>query len=288
MKPVPYPGAGLWLCGLLLVALAASATAAERLRVRFAPEQNYGPFIYASESGQVQGLSYELLLALLPDAELELELQPPAPLDTILQRAEAGQVDLISSLRPTPERARFLGFTRPYVSIPAVLLMPEQTSSTLDKLARQPVAVGRGYAVEAFVRERYPAVQWQAVSDDRAGMRLLQEGKVRGVVIDLASAIFTGDTIAYRDWRVAQQIGFDYQLSFAYPLSRPDIGERLDRALRQFDDTRRQAILARWLSRSGAPAQNMQRQILTGAGLGLLAGAIVLLLRQHFRRRGRS
>ena len=34
--------------------------------------------------------------------------------------AQRGEVDLVSSLRPTPERAAYLAFTAPYVQVPAV------------------------------------------------------------------------------------------------------------------------------------------------------------------------
>ena len=102
----------------------------------------------------MEGLSADFLNAMATQGELRIDTLPAQPLASILEAARQGQVDLISSLRPTPERAEFLGFTRPYVTVPAVLVtLPSRDPQSLGDFRGRPVAVGRGYAVESFVRE---------------------------------------------------------------------------------------------------------------------------------------
>ena len=85
-----------------LVAGVPSGWAGDALRLRFAPEKDYGPFIYETHEGQVEGLSADFLNAMAAQGELQIDTLPAQPLAAILEAARQGQVDLISSLRPTP------------------------------------------------------------------------------------------------------------------------------------------------------------------------------------------
>jgi ABC-type amino acid transport substrate-binding protein len=251
--PVSFLQLWRWLAygALLCLFILSQAAAAQDmpLRVRFAPEKDYGPFIFQDERGQLQGLSHDILQALLPLANLELINLPPRPLAEILTQAKSGEVDLVSSLRATPERAQYMGFTKPYVAVPAVLIRrQDRPSQTLVQLSEARIAVGRGYAVEAFVREQYPRINWLPVNDDSTAMQMLARDEVDGVVADIASVIFIAKQRQQRDWRVEQRIGFDYQLSFAYPINQPEIGRRLDQALLSMPLAQREEISRRWLN----------------------------------------
>ncbi|QLI80837.1 transporter substrate-binding domain-containing protein [Chitinibacter fontanus] len=253
------------------------AQAQELLHVRFAPEKDYGPFIYQDESGQIKGLSWDILQEIAPAARLQIETQAPASLAYILEQAKLGKVELISSLRPTPERALYLGFTQPYVAIPAVLIRRlDSPTATLQTLTGARVAVGKGYAVEHFVREKYPGINWVLVADDREALLLMAQNKVAAMVADIASTIFIARREQYQNWRVEQNIGFEYQLSFAYPKTQTELGRRLELALSRLPVQRREAILARWLDtksiENAAPARTWLQW---GALLALLIAALI-------------
>lgn len=133
------------------------ATPAPAQVIRFALEKDYAPFVSAGPTGRAQGLSIDVLELLQPHLGAQVQMLPPDNLANILQAARRGEVDLISSLRPTPERAEFLAFTEPYVKVPAVLVVKQAAAPpNLKDLSNHPVAVGKGYAVEGFVRANYP------------------------------------------------------------------------------------------------------------------------------------
>lgn len=259
--------------------------AGDALRLRFAPEKDYGPFIYQTSEGQVEGLSADFLNAMVAHGGLQIDTLPAQPLASILEAARLGQVDLISSLRPTPERAEFLGFTRPYVTVPAVLVtLPSRDPQSLGDFRGRPVAVGRGYAVESFVREKYPEVQWTPVDDDSEGLRLLRAGQVGAVVADVASVHFAADRVGLRAVQVNAAIGFEYPLSFAFPKSRPDIGRALEESLRQLPEPRRQTLRQRWLDGRQQSSDDPRAVWLRRIGLGLAGVAVLGLVVTLVRR----
>lgn len=277
----------MWLAGTACV----PARAPRELELRFGVERDYGPFVFQDGDGQIKGLSIDILQALLPKAQLRLSWGAPRALAELLKQAEAGQLDLLSSLRPTPERSSYLDFSAPYVEVPAVVAVRAgQGDGQLWRLDGRRVAVGRGYAIEAFVRRHYPRVHWLAVSDDGAGLQTLMRNQVDAVVADLASVEHARRRLGLPDsaLRLVADLGYSYPLCFGYSKGRADIGERLEQALNALPLAQLRGILARWLPEKelGRVAVQPVRERLRGLGVASLAAAGAGALWAWRRRRG--
>jgi ABC-type amino acid transport substrate-binding protein len=188
-------------------------------------------------------------------------------------------------LRPTPDRANYLKFTSPYILVPAILVIRADTAAvTLESLAHRPVAVGKGYAVEHYVRERYPKVVWVAVADDAEALRRLHAGTVAAVVADQASVAFVSRRQRWSDLRTLGPVGFDYALCFAYRSDWPELGILLQQGLHQITAAERSVVLARWMPPLGlaTPISTASPALLAAALFGAALCAAVLL---RYRRR---
>lgn len=273
------------LLALLLTSLSSAADQATNA-IRFAPEKDYGPFVFEDTEGTVRGLSMDMLDALRPMLSWPVTTLPAQSLAGILEAARLGQVDLISSLRLTGERSVYLDFTAPYVQVPTVLVVRQSVSpAQLSNLAGKRVAVGKDFAVEAFVRNAYPRVHWQAVPDDASALRGLLAGKYQAVVADIASVSFVIRTHRLRGLQLAQTIGFDYPLSFAYRRELVDFGQHLQAAMLELDSQQRQQIVDRWIDKDALRFENPHRTLTRWIGLGLAAFASGILLFARLRSR---
>lgn len=248
---------------LALLCLIAPARSAERerLAIRMGVEADYGPFVYADPDGQVRGLSVDLARLLAEHADLQLTTMPPRPLQQLLEGVKKGEIDMVTSLRPTPERSAFLRFSKPYVSVPAAVVLRHgdarghlQGPALWAALQGEAVAVGAGYAVESFARAAWPGVRWQGVPDDLQGLRQLEQGRVAATVVDVASLRFIARRHALKETVVADMVGFEYTLSFAVRRDRPDLLERIDDALNQIPAGARAAVVERWMRPLELPA----------------------------------
>ena len=286
------------LAALALAMLSGSVTAgamqptavaanSKELRVRFAPEKDYGPFVYQDKSGEIRGLSIDIFRTIATASSLQVDYLPASNLSDILTAAREGRVDLISSVRPTPERAAYLDFSRPYVSVPAVLVMPsgQPARHSLADLAGKVVAVGKGYAVEAHVRERYPAIHWLAVPDDATALQLVLSGKAQAAVADVASVGFVIREQQLQGLQVHAPVGYQYELSFAYPKNRPDIGKALELGLRNVNPMARDDAARRWIDSDALDFQSGRTGVTRWIAGGALALAVVLAGVALWRRR---
>jgi ABC-type amino acid transport substrate-binding protein len=240
-----------------------------------------------AEDGTVQGLSVDYLRAIARETGLQVSYLAPAPLDRNLALARARDADLLSSLRPTPERSQYLAFTQPYVSIPAVVVVRAayRGGADLQALAGHTVAVGRSYAVEGYVRQRYPAVRWVAVPDDAEGLAGVHDGRFDAAVADVASVRFIARHHRLESLRVGEPVGFEYALSFAYRRDWPELGAILDRGLRRLSAAERQEMHIRWVEPYRDADSDGDRTVLVVLGGGCIALAIVVAPLARRKRR---
>ncbi len=287
MKPAPA-----WCIAAALAAAALPAPAqwaGPAQAVRFAPERDYGPFVFQRADGKIDGLSVEMLSLLQQRVGLSVTTLPARPLNEQLQALRSREADLVSSLRATPERGEYALFTLPYVSVPAVVVVrTDQPDRLLAAMAGEAVAVGQGYAVEPVMRQRYPKVAWQGVSDDAVALRGLVQRRFSAAVVDAASFLHVTREQRLDGLRIAGPADFDYALSFAVRKDWPELRDALDQAIRALPRDQRQTVLRRWL---GEPVMPQRTPWGTRIGWMLLAfGAIVALLAgvQHWRRHHRG
>lgn len=260
--------------------------------MRFAPERDYGPFVFERADGRLDGLSIDMLQLVQRQAGLTLVTLPARPLQQQLDALRDREADLISSLRATPQRAAFLDFTIPYVSVPAVVVTREgQPARTLASLAGRPVGVGQGYAVEAVVRARHPAVAWQALPDDEQVLRGVVEGRLDAAVVDTASLAHVMRQGRMAGLRVAAPADFEYTLSFAVRKDWPELRNALDAALRAIPAAKKQALVDRWLGTAagtGSMGRTPWADRIAWGLLGLAALGAAFLAAQNARWRRSS
>lgn len=247
--------------------------------VRGAPEADYGPFVYAETDGRIEGLSVDMLRLVQQHTGLTVTWQDTGPLNEHLVAARERRVDLLTSLRPTAERSEYLAFTQPYVSVPAVVVLGPaapavSAADPLRLLAGRPVAVGKGYAVEAVMRERHPQVRWVPVPDDVEALRRVARGQADAAVADAASVAFVIARHRLDGLRVAGRVGFDYTLSFAIRSDWPELRDIVDRGIRAIRPAERRRVMDRWAPALAAADDVPRARWATALGLAMLALAV--------------
>jgi ABC-type amino acid transport substrate-binding protein len=280
LRRCPCAAAFVLACGMAEAApaylnQAQQAWIAEHPRISYAPEHDYGPFIFVDATGAPQGMSADFLQLISSKSGLAFIATPAKPLSANLALAERRAVDMLTSLKPTPERAAYLSFSAPYVSIPAALVLGAgQPVRALSRMPGRRVGIARGVAAELYVRQHFPQVEWVALNSDRDALSQLHGGVLDGVVADLASVQFITRQEGWPDPAVGELIGFDYPLSFAYRSDWPVLGQILQRTLQQISPEERKAILRRWLPASIAHQEQAPRRLPLVLGCLMLALAL--------------
>ena len=216
--------------------------------IRVSPEDNYPPFSF-SQSGVWLGMSSDYLRLIEDRLNVRFQVGTAQNLDSILKQARAGTVDLVTSLKSTPERDQYLAFTPPYVKVPTVIVMRKS-----DALGKWPeafkgksVAVGNGYGVQQFLQRAYPDVTLSLVVDDLDGLHKLAFGEVDAVIMDIASASYFIEHGKITGLRIHSEFEYVYELSFAVRKDLVLLREVLTKTLQEIPEADKQAVLAKWI-----------------------------------------
>ncbi len=182
--------AGLRVLMLILLASAWAACAgpdggignAERSPLRVGVSPNYPPVIFEND-GEILGIEADLA-RIVGDAlgrRIDFERYPFPELIDALER---GEIDVVmSGLSITPERAKRVRFTKPYMQIGQLALIRSSDIARFGRthlIRRSGARVGyeRGSMGERFVASRLTRSRSFAFDDVDAGIRSLRAGRI--------------------------------------------------------------------------------------------------------------
>ena len=85
----------------------------------------------------------------------------------VTQRVRKGGIDVLPCVAKTPERAKFLRFTKPYLSFPMVIVTRHDSAfiSKVSGFEDGKVAVVKGYATQEYLERDYPDRQFYLAAD---------------------------------------------------------------------------------------------------------------------------
>lgn len=112
----------LSLCALFY----SCAQAAQCNKVVLSADSDYPP-LHWYDGKRLTGASIEIAVTALQALNIPVEVRYAGPFHQVLRGAQSGEIDMISSLKDTPERHEFLSFTSvPLFTNPIALFVPRE------------------------------------------------------------------------------------------------------------------------------------------------------------------
>jgi polar amino acid transport system substrate-binding protein len=182
---MPFPARLSAACSLFVAAVAAAAPP-----LRVGMELSYPPFEMTDPQGRPAGVSVRIAEALGRHLGRELVIENIA-FDGLIPALKTGRIDcIISSLTATPERARAIAFSEPYMKIGLALLVgmksPVQSAADLDAPGRV-VAVKKGTTGHTFATTTLRKAKLLVLDKESAAVMEVAQGKADAFIYDSLS-----------------------------------------------------------------------------------------------------
>ena len=173
---------------LLICLLGTALQAAEPLRVGM--ELSYPPFESIGPDGLPQGVSVEMARALADELGRPLKIEN-IPFTGLIPALKSGKIDLIiSSMTATPERAKAVAFSEPYLTTGLGALVPAASKavglSDIDRPGNT-VVVRQGTTGEVFVRKNLKSARLLTLDKESACVLEIVQGKAAAFIYDQMS-----------------------------------------------------------------------------------------------------
>ncbi|TRX75093.1 bifunctional diguanylate cyclase/phosphodiesterase [Pseudomonas mangiferae] len=217
--------------------------------LRIGIDPSWPPFEFRDDQDAYQGLAADYVELIQRELGVTLHPQQPGNWRETLDQARRGELDLLPGIMSTPERQRYLAFTRAYLDFPIVILAHEggPHPGDLKALYGLKVAVVADYAPHELLRNSHPDLNLVPLPSVSAALQALATHRVDAFVGDLASSVWSLRSLKLEGVYISGDTPYRYQLSMAAPKDRQPLIDLLDRLFAQLDPTQVQAIQERWV-----------------------------------------
>ncbi|MBF0194874.1 MAG: transporter substrate-binding domain-containing protein [Magnetococcales bacterium] len=142
-------------------------------------EMDWPPFDFVN-NGQATGYSNDFLRLIAKKTGLQLEFKHGLPWSKILEKFNAGDIDILPAVYNTLERQKTISFTDYYSTNATVLVVGKNFNkdTTLNDLNGRRVAIVEGFATAQVMSQRYPKIHQLPVKSVLAGLKAVSLGKV--------------------------------------------------------------------------------------------------------------
>ncbi len=173
------------------------------------------PFERINEKGIHEGMAADLLAMMQKRTGVSLELLPTTSWSESIAMAKKRQCDMFSLAMATPERREYMDFTTPYLSFPFVIATHSDQVfiDRIDRVLDKPLALVKGYAYTEILKNRYPDTHFVEVDNLKAGLQLLQDGKVFGFIDSLAPIVYAIQQEGMSDIKIAGKFDDSWELA---------------------------------------------------------------------------
>ena len=168
----------------------------------------------------------------------------------VLEKARNKEIDVISAIVQTPERSEYLHFTKPYISLPMMVVTREDSPyiQGIKDLKDKTIAVVREYVTQGYLEEDHPDQKLLLLDSLEEVLTAVSEGRADALVENMGVVGFVSKKLGITNLRAAAATPYSFELSYGVRKDWPELIPILEKALAAFSDQEKGLILDKWLN----------------------------------------
>ncbi|MCU4155477.1 transporter substrate-binding domain-containing protein [Carboxylicivirga sp. A043] len=217
--------------------------------IRLAPDPAFAPFEFFDEEGNYSGIGADYIALLQDKTGLEFSIVQYKDWNTIVEEAKKGNVDVFGVATPSVEREEYMLFTKPHLTMKAVIVTQSGVSGelTLDDLKGMNVCVVEGYVWQEMLENDYPDIHFDFVSNSVVGLRKVSLGVADAMVVSMSLASYYIDKEVYSNLWIAGEAEYYVEMAIAVRRDWPELLSILNKGLDAISRNEELAIKNKWL-----------------------------------------
>jgi diguanylate cyclase (GGDEF)-like protein/PAS domain S-box-containing protein len=240
--------------------------------IRVGMDPDYAPYEWVDKDGQYVGLAVDYLRRMEPVLGVRFDIVKGKSWVEAIEMSKRGELDLLSSIVKTPERAKFLAFSEPYRNLQTVIIDHGQGGfiGSLAQLTGQRVVVEKGYFTQELLTQDHPDIQLVIASSTQEALSLLLDGKADAYVGDLGATNYAIKKTGRNNLRFSGQTEYQSQHRFAAAKANTELASLLNKAMATIPADETAALFNRWMGLQIVQGIQTETLLKYGSGLALL------------------
>jgi len=185
--------------------------------IKIAVSSTFPPFQFTDENNKSVGVSVDILNLLEKKINYQFEKIYFTNWKEILNAGKTKKVDVILEIQETTDRKTYFHFTKPFITIPQVIIMRKSSAEhiTIDEMENLRIGVVDNYAVHEYLTNLYPELDLYPLSDDLTCLLALSTQKIDAVITQQGYAIYEIHKEVLSNLHIVGNTGYDNELGFA-------------------------------------------------------------------------
>ncbi len=131
-----------------------------------------------------------------------------------LKLAQTRECDILSVAAATPQRKKYLNFTKSYLQFPQVIVTREKEPfiENFEDILDKKIGVKKGAAIEELIKRKYPNINLVYISGIEDALYKVSSGELYGFVNTTATLGYAMSKYGMTDLKIASKVGIDYHL----------------------------------------------------------------------------
>ena len=245
--------------------------------IRAGIDPEFYPFEYRDEKGRFEGISSDYVKLFNERLGLNLQVMKGITWTSAVAGLQNKTMDVLPCVGVTAERARYLLFSKPYISFQRVIITRTEMPflSGLSDIKDMRVGVQQGSSHEGFVREK-TTIEPVVFPTLQEGLLALSGGKIDALIANLSSAAYWIRKLNLINLKAAAPASSElYTLHFAVRKDWPELVEILNKALDLIPPDTQREIEHRWVAVEYKPG--IEPRVAWRVGLRMAAVVLVVL-----------
>ena len=228
--------------------------------LRVGIDRDFAPYEWVDSEGAYQGMAADMLALVAKRLGVKTVIIKDQPWYAILNMARQGKLDMIACTVKTPERDRFLNFTKPYSHVPVAIIAASNTGylGDLDRLSGKSVSVVKGYFIEELLRREHPSIHITTADNVLEALNLVVSGKVSAYLGDAGSANHVISSSNLSGLKLAGMTNYYSDQGMAAIKTEPILEGLLQKALDSIPAAEKNSIVEHWFGLKVAPGISYQ------------------------------
>ena len=259
---------------------------ADHKNIRIGVDPAWPPFEFFDATKVYSGIASDYVHRLNENLKINMAPVPNLSWPEVMNKARAGEIDVLPCVAKTPERSKFLLFSEPYISFPMVILTRDDAPfvNVVQDFKNGKVAVVKGYVSQELLQRDYPEREFYLAKDIDEALRAVSKGKIDAFVGNLASITYTTQKLGLTNLKVATTTPYKYELAFAVRKDWPELVNILNKNIYSIPHLERSTIQNRWINVRFERKTNWTLLLEVVVGI-LLVGGIILVIILRWNRK---
>jgi len=213
-------------------------------------DPNWMPIEKIDSNNKHVGITKEIFTIFENRLDVKFQLIPTTNWDESLSFAKEHKCDILSFLKQTKQRNKFLNFTSTMYKTPDIIVTKKDAPflTGLEGLKWKKVGVVKGYSIEEEIKTKYPEIDLVYIDNLLDGFDKISKGRIFAVIDTLLISAHNINIHGYQDLKIAGRIDVENNYKVGVRKDSLELLSIMDKAVKSLDDMDINKINSKWIA----------------------------------------